>query len=515
MKIPQTNGKEVTEMSRITLLLTVVLCLLLGCFVSCTGAVASAVPPETAETDNDGRVEITYAVSEGGTIEGWRSQHGAPGEATAHEVTVKAKTGYVFDRWSDGSTALTRQDVFGTEDCTYTAYFRKDRAELPILSIQTATGGDVTSKTDYLSCTVSLCNTGNVDDELSAAAAGIRGRGNATWTFEKKSYRIRFDEKRQLLGLGTGKSHTWILMANQCDQSMLRNYLSIYMANLLDGIGFNSSGTFVEVYLNGDYHGVYLLAEQVQDTEYRVDIGRGTLTDLTAEDIGFFVELDNYAEGDYAFWAGDKPYEVKSEVYTEEQFAYIRQYIRDTDDAVCGGDRAEIEKYLDISSAVDGYILEEYFKNIDVGWSSFYMWKRAGEDEVLHLGPFWDFDLAAGNDLRLDDASPMGIYVGADYGFSQGSRWFIALCECDWFMRLVRERWQELSPVLDAVEAELDRVSASAPTAFNRNYDRWPIFGQRINQELEAVMALDTYDEHVAYLRDWLSRRRGYLTRVW
>ena len=459
------------------------------------------------------RVEMVYEIcdSGGGRIEGWRSQHGAPGESTSRAVTAVPKLGYAFAGWSDGVTEETRKDTFGTEDRTVTANFRIDRAELPVMIITTDTGGDVTSKTDYIGASVSLANTGRAAWEFSAMRAEIRGRGNATWGFEKKSYRIRFEKKRQLLGLGTGEEKTWVLMANQCDQSLLRNYLSIYMANRLSGIGFNSSGTFVEVYLNGNYRGVYLLAEQVEDAENRIDLGRDLLDDPEAADAGFLVELDMYAEEPNRFYAGNRPYEIKSDVLSPAQFSYAQNYIETVDSVLRTGDRAQIERYLDLGSALDGYLLEEFFKNIDVGWSSFYMYKLPGENEVLHLGPFWDFDLAAGNDLRLDHAGWKNLYVGADYGFDQSNRWFIRLMRCDWFRAMVKERWAEISGIVDDVIEEARRVSSSAPKAFNRNFEAWPIFGQRINQEPEQVMALSSYDEHAQYLIDLLTNRKAWL----
>mgnify|MGYP007057714275 CR=1 FL=1 len=67
--------------------------------------------------------------------------------------------------------------------------FSFDRKNLPIISIQTETGKDVTSKDTYIGATVSVCNTGNADWELSGAAAEIKGRGNGTWTYNKKSYK--------------------------------------------------------------------------------------------------------------------------------------------------------------------------------------------------------------------------------------------------------------------------------------------------------------------------------------
>ena len=221
-------------------------------------------------------------------------------------VTAIPKFGYRFTGWSDGVKEAERHDTFGETDQTIIANFSFDRRELPILSIITATGKDVTSKDIYTDATVSLCNTGYAAHEMSGVSAGIRGRGNATWTHEKLSYRIRFDKKQQPLGLGTAPDRTWVLMANHCDQTLMRNALAIDLANRLDGIDFNASAAHVELYLNGEYRGVYLLTEQIQVDAARVDIGAEEEGyDPMAVDAGFLVDLDSYSAPPYDFHIDD------------------------------------------------------------------------------------------------------------------------------------------------------------------------------------------------------------------
>ncbi|MBR5871710.1 MAG: CotH kinase family protein, partial [Clostridia bacterium] len=400
----------------ILILLTVLSCMLYGCEQSVPADAATIPDTETA---------LAYRVCRtgGGRIEGWNTQHGLPGDTAAQSVTAVPKLGYVFTGWSDGVTDATRTDVFGTEDRTITANFSFDRKNLPIISIWTDTGSDVTSKDTYIGATVSVCNTGNAAWEISGAAAEIKGRGNGTWTYNKKSYRLHFAQKHNLLGLGADEDRTWILMANHADRSMLRNYLAIDLINRIPEMGYNNNGVHVEVYLNGAYHGVYLLAEQIQVDAHRVDIGLDTLEDPEAEDAGFLVEMDEYAseETNY-FYVEGKAYLIKSDVHNDAQFAYIKNYIAEVDHAIREGDREALEALVDLDSFVNGYIVEEFFKNLDAGWSSFYMYKKPGEKMVF--GPFWDFDLSAGNNISLDNGAPEGIYVGRELGFSQRHVWY-------------------------------------------------------------------------------------------
>ena len=498
--------KQLYRRYRYACFIILILCLFCAC---------RETPPAagTVTADDDGTAVIHYQVcaSGGGRIEGWTTQHGIPGEEARMGVTAIPKLGYTFTGWSDGVLTPERHDIFTEDDISVTANFTFDRRELPIMSVTTVTGTDVTSKDTYISANISLCNTGSTAYEMSGVSAGIRGRGNATWTHEKKSYRIHFTHKQQPLGLGDAPDRTWVLMANHCDQSLLRNALAIDLANRLDGIGFNSSAAHVELYMNGEYRGVYLLVEQIQVDAARVDIGAEEPDyDPEAEDAGSLVELDSYSEPPYEFRVADKRYQVKSEIRTKEQFSYIRDYITAVDTAVKSGGKDALEELVDLDSFIDGYLLEEYFKNIDVGWSSFYMYKKPGGK--LILGPFWDFDLAAGNDHRLDNGSAEGLYAGRyRRGFDQYHPWFTALTSQEWFREACIARWQEIRGAIDDNLVYLQEICGSAPLAFARNFEKWDIFGQRINQEPEHIMALGTWDAHADALHDWLIRRAAWL----
>ncbi len=501
----------------VKVILLLALCTLLFCIASCDRAADSGVSSDTQtaaseELSLSEKRKITYAVCRtgGGTLSGWRSQHGLPGETAKMEVTATPKLGYIFTGWSDGSTEPTRKDVFGTEDITFTANFSFERQGLPIISITTATGKDVESKDEYIGAVVSMCNTGCADYELSGVTAELRGRGNGTWTYPKKSYRIRFERKQNLMGLGKDEHRSWILMANHADRSMMRNYLSMYMANLLEGIDYNNNSTHVALYLNGEYHGVYLLAEQIEDDAARIDIGREALADPEAEDAGFLVELDEYAEDPHRFYVDEQPFEIKSAYVNEKQRRYIVNYITDVHNAIMDGDRDTLAALIDLDSFIDGYLLEEFFKNIDAGWSSFYMYKKPGEKMII--GPFWDFDLSSGNNISLDGGGSTGIYVGKKSGLSQEHVWYIHITRETWFTDAVKERWKEIQPVIDATLEELLRVADATPEAFARNYDVWALQDETLWHITEPQKPFTTWREHVDYLHTWLSERRDWLT---
>ena len=112
---------------------------------------------------------------------------------------------------------------------------------LPILRIDTTDGHDVTSKDHYKTCTVTLENCSE-PMQFEDVTANIRVRGNSTAVTEKKPFRLKFDKKRNMLGLNDGaKCKSWCLMADYYDYSLMRNSLSFRMCQqLLDGYSFAS-----------------------------------------------------------------------------------------------------------------------------------------------------------------------------------------------------------------------------------------------------------------------------------
>ena len=97
----------------------------------------------------------------------------------------------------------------------------------------------------------------------------IRGRGNSTWELDKKPYKIKLDKGQNLLGMGKNKH--WVLLANRLDQSLLRNRIISYLGTAF-GMPYTPKMLPVELVINGEYYGSYLLAEQVRVDKNRVDI---------------------------------------------------------------------------------------------------------------------------------------------------------------------------------------------------------------------------------------------------
>lgn len=464
----------------------------------------------SCENKSDGEVHTVKFVSDDvacGTISGSTEQTLAENEVSEWVMAVP-NSGFSFLCWSDGVKEIRREGETFKEDVTITAFFGPASAELPIIRFDMPSGDEVTSKTEYVPITVSISKDGEYI--LEGESARVRGRGNASWKYmEKKSYRLKFDEKIHLLETGSGAARDWVLISNHFDQSMLRNYIASWLGRELDGLEYTTDTRFVELFINSDYKGVYLLCEQVEVDEQRVNIE----IDPNVTDTGYLIELDRYSDVDEGnkedetyFRAGEQLYSLKSDV-TPEQVRFIKEYVEKTDAAIRSGDREEIEKYIDLKSCIDMYLLQEYMMNIDVGWSSFFMYRRQGGK--LFFGPAWDFDHAAGNDYRLNNGKHDDLYIGnTKYdNMPQYNQWLRALMQTDWFRAEVKTRWNETRSIFERADEVAEAAAEEMKLAVERNFERWPILGQRINVEPDIIASFKSYSSHRKYLVSWLDRR--------
>ena len=383
-----------------------------------------------------------------------------------------------------------------------------ETACFPVIRITTSTGADVTTREEYIAGTIEVTDPAS-DYTLPLTPVNIRGRGNGTWNFEKKSYKIKFDEKLNLLNIGEGKAKKWVLLANMCDQTLLRNYVALNFGASLPGIDYMPACITVDVYLNGEYRGVYLLTEQIEEKKHKVKLDMTNID--TSEDIGYLFEMSYYAD-DVVFNAANRNFKLKSDLslnpsLASKQLAYIRDYVDECYTAVKSGDREKIESLIDIDSLVDTYLLEETIKNLDCGWDSFNMYKDAGGK--LFFGPAWDFDLSLGNgDEGTEYTSDF--YAALNLK-GQSNAWFYTCMRQKWFRELVREHWNAQEPQREkAIEMLLEEAERGYD-GYARNFTLWDVMGTKQSRETKEILKLKTYREHVDYLAKWMRERFSWL----
>ena len=145
----------------------------------------------------------------------------------------------------------------------------------------------------------------------------IRGRGNATWTYPKKPYKLKLDSKANLLGMGEDKD--WVLLANYCDKTLMRAGIAFKLSKLMN-FPWTVKDRFVEVVINGEYLGNYQLVEGIKQASHRVDIPKD----------GFLFERDGYylEEPRYFVTSRNYGYSFKNpdpeDNLTDAQWNYIK-----------------------------------------------------------------------------------------------------------------------------------------------------------------------------------------------
>ena len=414
-------------------------------------------------------------------------------------LVAVADTGYRFVGWESGEEDSSIP-LFSGDSIMSVPLFEPERTDLPTVFITTEGEAPVTTKENYVNCTVSIIGA---DGGVENQSARIKLRGNSTLAQDKKPYKLKFDEKVDLFC--EGKAKEWTLLANHMDYSLSRNYLVYSVAEVLDNLKYTTSVHFVDVYLNGRYDGVYTLCEQVETGKNRVDIP----DDLDVTDTGYLVEMDARAtvEGvenrDWFSIDFGQPYAIKSPDTEDEQFTsahveFIKNYMSLAREALVSGEWSRVLEYLDVKSFVDGYIIDELFKPCDIGFSSFYMYKDAGGK--LCRGPIWDYDLSSGNSQPPASNDTSAFYTAAV------NVWYAELLKYDQFRTMIGTR---LHQVGDDIEARLDSCFEeiySIKSCLERNFERWAILGTFTMEWNSAdACAIDNYDGQLSFLRNWMT----------
>lgn len=436
-----------------------------------------------------------------------------------YQVTVLAQPDGQRCSVAGGAGVASGSAVTVTVSCSYDVALA-----LPLLRIATQNGVAITSKEDYVLGDFEL-----LDADGQRQAAGtleIRGRGNSTWNYPKKPYRVKLTSSTALLGMPANRH--WVLLANYLDKTLVRTEVAFEMSRRA-GLAWTPRSVQVVVELNGEYSGVYMLTEHVRIGSQRVaipELGQGD-TDPNAITGGYLMEVDHWQGEDYCrrtnrgVWLCFANPETLLEPGWVQQRAYIDDYIDALENALYGPQFADpatgYAAYIDVDSAVDFYLVHELFKNVDSNFfSSVFMYKKRGGK--LTFGPVWDFDLAAGN----AQWARFGFYDGADptgwHTRRQDTRtantstnWYARLFADPAFAQKVRTRWVELKDAgaIDGLLDFVDRRAAWLSLVQVRNFERWPVLDTVLTPDLSPV--LGPYPLHVDAMKSWLRARIDWI----
>lgn len=372
---------------------------------------------------------------------------------------------------------------------------------LPKLYINTAGQAPINSKDFYVASTIKLEGMEQVPS-LAWTAGNVKGRGNSTWDMAKKPYRIKFDSKHSLAGLPAHKD--WVLLANYCDKTSIRNELAFELARATS-LAYTPRSLFVELYLNEQYNGLYQLTEQLKIDNNRVNITKS----------GFLLEVDDWEKAnpneDILFSTNRNLFNIKEpdvELHSAP-YNWIKEYITDTENSLYGASFKDPEvgyaHYIDVASFVDWYLVNEILKNQDgYFYSSCYM--HIAPDGKLTMGPVWDFDISSGNCNYSNSRLTSGWWI-RNY-----PSWYGRLFEDPAFENQVKARFIALTPHINEVVSRMQQRSKLYIPGKADDESKWKTLGKYI---WPNYVWYNSYEEEVAYLLDWMEKRMNWLKGQW
>lgn len=416
---------------------------------------------------------------------------------------------------------------------------------------------------------------GNYDGDI-----GIKLRGNSSLSFNQKKYTIELldNEGKETDAplMGMPAHGDWVLLAPYNDVSMVRDPMAF---QLWRDMGHWAPRTrMVELTLNGEYRGIYILSEAIKRGEHRVNISKMKKSDVEGRDItgGYLLRIDTFNEDDATFtskvpgigdgimsskitWSCIYP---KKKKLQQAQMTYIQNFV-DTVEQVIQSDyfadpKRGYAKYIDVPSFVDYFIHTELSLNADGYKRSAYFYKEKlhtdGTGGKLVAGPVWDYNLAYGN-CNFCNANNIEAWCFEGGNTNPTPAFWQRLLQDPAFRKAVKVRYQSLrKSVLSnkAINSYIDRHAKLLAPYTDRHFKLYPeLFGtndqtapgsfpafggfpgfggfQPMGQMPQmgqmpgfgggnmlvwfAAYRVQSYDEEIQILKQWLADRLSFLDR--
>ena len=360
---------------------------------------------------------------------------------------------------------------------------------IPELTITTTDPSiaEIPSKDYYLEGTLAVNGRGGYEDYTGKTE--VKGRGNSTWGYPKKPYRLKLNKKAEICGLGKAKNY--VLLANHLDPTLMLNSVAFKIGRLLE-LPFTNHAIPVDVVLNGIYKGSYLLTEQIEVKENRVDLD---------ENNSVMWELDSYWDDEPKFksTAFNLPVMVKDPDLTTEQFEYWKKDFNafTTQFAKEPLEGNSYVDMIDIESVAKFLITFNLVHNMEINHPKSVFLHKEGNGKYV-MGPIWDFDWAYDYEgtsnhfgrynTPLFSSSMNGVSTAFFQRFLQDSR----------VKAIYKRTWQDFkNNKLDALLQYVDDYAVMLKPSVERNSELW-----------ENTRSFDT---KVKELKTWLRNRADYI----
>lgn len=391
---------------------------------------------------------------------------------------------YSFDSLNINGTSVAQGGTYAFENGkTYTvnSNYNLTITQSSSASIYTVTSGDLQTSTtseelakDISGTTLfkngeflTVSENGKISNKLMTLSQ-IKGRGNSSWkasweVYGKYAYNIKLDSKIDPLGMGATKAKSFCLLANNMDESLLRNVVT-YQTALNAGVSNTPHFKVADLYNNGEYLGSYLITEKVDvgssklvngetvedyhndssatgntvktsfeynstTIEYQyVDTGSiDNGVDYTKKSYLLEFDLEDRAKAENCWFktpqgqyiALKSPEDLNS---IEMQFI-IKKWI-DAETAVYNSNYTTANKLMDLDSFADVYLVQEFTKNLDSCATSYYVYYDGTQDSPKwQATPIWDYDWALGGYNKTKDLKT-GTFEDASNDPSTTTGWF-------------------------------------------------------------------------------------------
>lgn len=341
--------------------------------------------------------------------------------------------------------------------------------------------------------------------------SSTRVRGNVSQQMPKKPFAIKLDKKSGVLGMDPHKR--WVLLANWSDRTLMRNAVAFDIAKIFnqtfptDGIAWNPSGQFVELVYNGVHVGNYFLCEQIKIDEGRLDIAdpydKEDAYSGSPTDYGYLLESDDSYDETVKFITKTYiPFQFKDDADAGgAMLSYVKGIVNGIDENLYNGNWNAAYESLDLTSAVDFWLIQELTMNGEVAHpKSCYSYIVNG---MLHMGPIWDFDWQTFPNVNVVNQYYDNMYTGgsnsfkyeysksmlSDGTFSRSSSnpssvktndksymWYPMLVKDATFKAKAAERWNAVKGFIAAyADSQIPAMAAKIKKSEAENWSMWPL----------------------------------------
>lgn len=346
---------------------------------------------------------------------------------------------------------------------------------------------------------------------LAANLSQIKGRGNSTWELseddpkhDKKPYNIKLEQAASVLGMPSARKYR--LLANVWDDSLLKNTVSLWLARQLGTYGALECRQ-VDLYINGDYRGNYLLTESIDagtekipinDTDELNELANAPAdlksfplqsgTDEHGWEIrwrelpkepeksewAFLLELDgkNETEDDLCLFFSDLHHDIalkNPEYASEAQVRYAAELFKNAENALYAEDSpdSDYERRVDQDSAASAYLLQELIVNPFAGTESLFFCIAENSEKVI-TGPVWDFDTAMWEEYSEQWC------IGSS--LAGGTNWFSAAFRHEGFRECAQDHWRAFASQYppEALSRAVRRFAEENAASAVMDSCRWP-----------------------------------------